>query len=90
VWNVFDNMRLIDVSQLYRPQEAAPENFEGKPAPSWLAEIASAVSAVDAGGDGTLTKLEAVRKKYPKGKDGDPYESVWKRFFADDKSTQQR
>ena len=90
VWNVFDNMRLIDVSQLYGPQEAAPENFEGKPAPSWLAEIASAVSAVDAGGDGTLTKLEAVREKYPKSKDGDPYESVWKRFFPDDRSAQQR
>ena len=45
MWNVFDSMRLIDVSPLYRPQEAAPENFEGKPAPPWLAEIASAVSA---------------------------------------------
>jgi len=86
VWNVFDNMRLIDVSQLYRPQEAAPENFEGKPAPSWLAEIASAVSALDVGGDGSLTKLEAVQKKYPKSKAGDAYESVWKRFFPDERS----
>ena len=43
--NVFDTMRLIDVSQLYRPQEAAPEKFEEKPAPRWLADIASAVSA---------------------------------------------
>ena len=86
VWNVFDNMRLIDVSQLYRPQEAAPENFEGKPAPPWLAEIASAVSALDVGGDGSLTTLEAVRKKYPKSKAGDPYESVWKRFFPDERS----
>ena len=86
VLNVFDNMRLIDVSQLYRPQEAAPENFEGKPAPSWLAEIASAVSALDVGGDGSLTKLEAVQKKYPKSKAGDAYESVWRRFFPDEKN----
>ena len=28
IWNVFDRMRLIDVSPLYRTQEAAPENFE--------------------------------------------------------------
>jgi WD40 repeat protein len=86
VWNVFDNMRLIDVTQLYRPQGAAPENFEGKPAPSWLTEIASAVSALDVGGDGSLTKLEAVQKKYPKSKAGDAYESVWKRFFPDERS----
>ena len=45
ILNVFDSMRLIDVSPLYRPQEAAPEKFEEKPAPPWLADIASAVSA---------------------------------------------
>ncbi len=43
--NVFDSMRLIDVSPLYRPREAAPEKFEEKPVPPWLADIASAVSA---------------------------------------------
>jgi Novel STAND NTPase 1 len=86
VWNVFDNMRLIDVSQLYRPQEAAPENFEGKPAPRWLAEIASAVSALDVGGDGSLLTLETVRKNHPESKAGDPYESVWRRFFPDEKN----
>ena len=46
--NVLDTARLIDVSQLYRPQEAAPKTFEEKPAPPWLAEIASAASALDA------------------------------------------
>jgi hypothetical protein len=86
LWNVFDNMRLIDVSQLYRPQEAAPKNFEEKPAPPWLAEIASAVSALDVGGDGSLLTLEAVRRKYPGSKAGDAYESVWKRFFPEEKS----
>ena len=45
--NVFDRMRLIDVTPVYRTQEAAPENFEEKPAPPWLADIASAVSALD-------------------------------------------
>jgi hypothetical protein len=86
VGNAFDTMRLIDVSQLYRPQEAAPETFERKPAPPWLGEIASAASALDAGGDGSLITLEDVRKKYPESKAGDAYESVWKRFFPDEKS----
>jgi hypothetical protein len=86
VGNAFDTMRLIDVSPLYRAREAAPENFEEKPAPPWLAEIASAVSALDTGGDGSLITLEAVRKKYPESKAGDAYESVWKRFFPDEKS----
>jgi WD40 repeat protein len=86
VSNMYDNMRLIDVSQLYRPQEAAPENFEGKPAPRWLAEIASAVSALDVDGDGSLLTLETVRDRHPESKVGNAYESVWKRFFPEEKS----
>jgi hypothetical protein len=90
IWNVFDRMRLIDVSSLYRTLKPAPENFEKKPAPPWLADIASAVSALDAGGDGSLLTLETVRQKYPARKVGDPYETVWKRFFPDDPGTYQR
>ena len=90
MWNVFDSMRLIDVSPLYRTQETAPENFEEKPAPPWLAEIASAVSALDVTGDGSLLTLETVRKRYPESKAGDPYEAVWKRFFPDEPDNYQR
>jgi conflict system STAND superfamily ATPase len=86
IWNVFDTMRLIDVSPLYRPQEAPPEKFKEKNAPPWLADIASAVSALDVGGDGFLLTLEAVRKRHPESKAGDPYESVWKRFFPDERT----
>jgi hypothetical protein len=68
----------------YRTQELAPEKFEDKPAPQWLADIASAVSASDPGQDGSLTTLEDVRTKYPGSKAGDAYESVWKRFFPDE------
>ena len=81
MFNVFDSVRLIDVSPLYRPRQTAPEKLEEKPAPPWLAEIASAVSALDNTGDGSLTTLEDVRKKYPESKAGDAYESVWKHFF---------
>jgi len=84
--NVLNSMRLVDVSQLYRPQEAAPEKFEEKPAPPWLADIASAVSAADPSQDGSLMTLEDVRRKYPGSKAGDAYESVWKRFFPKEKS----
>jgi len=83
--NVFDSMRLIDVSPLYRPQENAPKKFEEKPAPPWLADIASAVSASDPSQDGSLMTLEDVRSKYPGSKAGDPYEAVWKRFFPDER-----
>ena len=83
-FNVLDSMRLIDVSPLYRPWKGPREKLEGKPAPPWLAGIASAVSASDPSQDGSLTTLEDVRKKYPGRKAGDPYESVWKRFFPDD------
>ena len=85
IFNVFDSMRLIDVSPLYRTQEAAPEKFEEKPAPPWLADIASAVSASDPSQDGSLMTLEDVRRKYPDSKAGDPYELVWKRFFPDER-----
>ncbi len=87
MFNVFDSMRLIDVSPLYRPQEDAPKKLEEKPAPPWLADIASAVSASDPSQDGSLMTLEDVRKKYPESKAGDPYESVWKRFFPDESTT---
>ena len=90
IWNVFDSMRLIDVSPLYRTQRPAPETFEDKPAPPWLADIASAVSALDTTGDGALLTLETVRKRYPESKAGDAYEAVWKRFFPDDPGTYQR
>jgi hypothetical protein len=83
MFNVFDSMRLIDVSPLYRLREGRSEKLEEKPAPPWLAEIASAVSASDPSQDGSLTTLEDVRKKYPESKAGDPYQSVWKRFFPE-------
>jgi len=81
---VFDSMRLIDVSPLYREQKTPSEKLQEKPAPPWLAEIASAVSAFDPSQDGSLMTLEDVRKKYPGSKAGDAYELVWKRFFPDD------
>jgi hypothetical protein len=84
MFNVFDSVRLIDVGPLYRPQKAAPKTFEAKPAPPWLADIASAVSASDPSQDGSLITLEDVRKKYPESKAGDAYEPVWKHFFPDD------
>ena len=83
LWNVFDRMRLIDVSPLYRTQEVVPKAFEAKPAPPWLSDIASAVSALDTTGDGALLTLEAVRQRYPGSKAGDPYEAVWNRFFPE-------
>jgi hypothetical protein len=84
-WNVYDSLRLIDVSPLYRRREDAPDKIEEKSAPPWLAELASAVSASDPGQDGSLTTLEDVRKKYPESKSGDAYKSVWKRFFPDER-----
>jgi hypothetical protein len=84
--NVLNNMRLFDVSPLYRPQEAAPKTFEQGPAPPWLADIAAAVSASDPSNDGSLVTLEDVRKKYPGSKAGDPYEAVWNRFFPDQRT----
>jgi hypothetical protein len=86
IWNVFDRMRLIDVSPLYRTLEPAPENFEGKPVAPWLADIASAVSALDTSGDGSLLTLETVRQRYPESKAGDSYEAVWKHFFPDERT----
>jgi Novel STAND NTPase 1 len=84
MFNVFDSVRLVDVSPLYRKQDDASQKLEAKPAPPWLADIASAVSASDPGQDGSLMTLEDVRKKYPESKAGDPYELVWKRFFPDE------
>ena len=88
MWNVLDNMRLVDLSPLYQAQEPAPEpkNFEKKPAPPWLVDIARAVSALDTTGDGSLLTLETVRQKYPASKAGNAYEAVWKRFFPDEGS----
>ena len=86
MFNVYDSLRLIDVSPLYRPREAAAGKLEEKPAPPWLADIASAVSALDTSGDGSLLTLETVRKRYPESKSGDAYESVWKRFFPGERS----
>jgi hypothetical protein len=90
IFNVLDSMRLIDVSPLYRTKEHAPEKFEDKPAPPWLADIASAVSASDPSNDGSLMTLETVRNNYPGSKAGDPYESVWKRFFPDESGIRRR
>lgn len=90
IWNVFDRMRLIDVSPLYRTPQPAPETFEAKPAPPWLADIAAAVSALDTTGDGALLTLDTVRKRYPQSKAGDPYEAVWNRFFPNEPGTLQR
>jgi hypothetical protein len=86
MFNVFDSVRLIDVSPLYRdaPQDDASKKLEAKPAPPWLADIASAVSASDPSQDGSLMTLEDVRIKYPASKAGDAYELVWKRFFPDE------
>jgi hypothetical protein len=86
LWNVYDTMRLIDVNPAYRPQQAVPKNFEEKAAPPWLAEIASAVSALDFDGDGSLLTLETVQNRHRESKVDNAYESVWKRFFPEEKS----
>jgi hypothetical protein len=90
IWNVFDSMRLIDVSPLYQTQRPAPEKFEERPASPWLADVAAAVSALDTTGDGALLTLQTVRQRYPESKAGDAYEAVWKRFFANEAATVQR
>ena len=84
MFNVFDSVRLVDVSPLYRTQDDASKKLQAKPAPPWLADIASAVSASDPSQDGSLMTLQDVGKKYPESKAGDPYELVWKRFFPDE------
>ena len=66
--NVFDSMRLIDVSSLYRAQRQAPETFEDKPAPPWLADISSAVSALDPTGDGALLTRKRCERGLRKAK----------------------
>jgi hypothetical protein len=87
IWNQWDTMRLFDVSLLYRTRQPEPENFNEKPAPPWLADIASAASALDSTGDGSFLTLEIVQKRYPQSKAGNAYEAVWKRFFPDEKSS---
>ena len=84
MFNVFDSVRLIDVGPLYRTPQDASKKLEAKPAPPWLADVASAVSASDPSQDGSLMTLEDVRSKYPGSKAGDPYEPVWKHFFPDE------
>jgi hypothetical protein len=84
MFNVFDSMRLVDVTPLYRMQKDASKKLEPTPAPPWLADIATAVSASDPSQDGSLMTLEDVRKKYSESKAGNPYELVWKRFFPDE------
>jgi hypothetical protein len=84
IWNVFDRMRLIDVSPLYRREEPPPIKFQEKSVPPWLADIAGAVSALDSTGEGSLLTLETVKNRYPKHKTGDFYEAVWKHFFPDE------
>ncbi|HEV3409673.1 MAG TPA: hypothetical protein VG095_05235, partial [Chthoniobacterales bacterium] len=80
--NVLDSMRLVDVSTIRRATaQPRPVNIGAKPAPPWLAQLAAVVSALDAGGDGSLTTLEDVRRRHPDDKTGYPYEAVWKRFF---------
>ncbi|PYJ70273.1 MAG: hypothetical protein DME76_06065 [Verrucomicrobia bacterium] len=87
---MFDSMRLIDVSPVYRPEHTASENFQEKPAPAWLIDIASVASALDVGDDGSLFTLETVRNGHPESKAGDAYEPVWKYFFPEEKSNGRR
>ena len=85
--NALDCMRLIDLSPMYRDPKPEPIQLEGKSAPSWLAEIASAVSALDAGGDGSFTTLQMVRERNRESTAGNPYEAVWQRFFPEEAAT---
>ena len=87
IWNVFDRMRLIDVSPLYRTQEPAPEKFEDKPASPWLADIAS--SGERARHDWrwrVWLHWKRCKGGIPKSKAGDAYEAVWKRFFPEERA----
>ena len=64
-------------------------NFKNTPGPIWLADLAAAVSALDAANDGSLLTLEQVRenrKKNEKRKAAGPYDIVWQRFFPEEKS----
>jgi hypothetical protein len=82
--SALDCVRLIDLTPIYRTPTVAPSELKAESAPPWLAEIASAVSALDAGGDGSLTTLERIRSNHPERKAGNPYEAVWRRFFPEE------
>ena len=85
MFNVFDSVRLIDVSPLYRPQEARTRKIRRKTCASMAGRHCQrSERAPIPSEDGSLMTLEDVRKKYPGSKAGDPYEAVWKHFFPDE------
>jgi len=81
--NALDTLRVSDVSMLKDSRSIHVENFKSPP-PIWLADLAAAVSALDAASDGSLLTLKRVRKKHEKQKAAGPYDMVWKRFFPDE------
>jgi hypothetical protein len=83
--NALDILRVSDVSMLNDSRPPPVANFKGTP-PIWLADLAAAVSALDAANDGSLLTLKQVRKKHQKQKGAGPYDIVWRRFFPEEKS----
>jgi hypothetical protein len=87
--NALDTLRVSDVSMLNDSHPTPIANFKNTPGPIWLADLAAAVSALDAANDGSLLTLEQVRenrKKNEKRKAAGPYDIVWQRFFPEEKS----
>ena len=82
-----DTLRVSDVTMLNEPQPTSLPSLENTSPPTWLWELAAAVSALDASDDGSLRMLENIRRKYKPRKAAGAYESVWKRFFPDERSS---
>ncbi|HEY4272176.1 MAG TPA: hypothetical protein VGM65_09240 [Candidatus Udaeobacter sp.] len=82
-----DTLRVSDVTMLNEPQPTSLPSLENTSPPTWLWELAAAVSALDASDDGSLRMLENIRSKYKPRKAAGSYESVWKRFFPDERGT---
>jgi hypothetical protein len=85
--NVLDTLRVSDVSMVNDTRRTPVANFKPTPGPIWLADLAAAMSALDAANDGSLLTLEQVRENREtneKRKAAGPYDIVWKRFFPDE------
>jgi hypothetical protein len=80
IWNASDTIRVTSL-KMVNSSTITKTQFDGKSPPSWLAEIADAVSGQQPDDEKSFWTLQKLYSKFAKENRAQEYDVIWQRFF---------
>ncbi len=81
IWNASDTIRVTSLKMLTAPM-ATQMQFDGKNPPSWLAELADAVSGQQPDDEKSFWTVRTLYSRFSREVRTQQYDVIWDRFFS--------